>query len=763
MTASEEKNQPLRSPPLEGLESPFMGEELFVGETEPEWEARLGALESESPFLQLNLPDLEQEIIGKDERTLVANTLKTPNRWICAIDVLDDKPQLHSRATGILIGPSYVLTAGHVWSHGGKGLTVSPARNGSNSSNPFGKVEAKLFRFPMPYYITLPVQHGKHAGTQTTIRQDDDYMLIILKQDLAAITHREMEGALGYWGQNPAEAVVRLLEPEALQGKEIVVIGYPGDTCGIDKFSGSASQKLRAIRNCIHTRENEWASRQWWSTGILDVRSLFPNRMYHTADTYEGQSGAPICLTTGQTLNLAGIHINRESEQRNLGLRVTERMLRNLCAWMNKDAGYAIASLKDGALVVQPRSSAGTRARESFDDFEEAENESEDFPASAEREDPAPAGWGEAEENLYDLGPDRQEAEEAADWEEEQAERDDFEPSLEADSAEDAQDLEFADGWASEEMDEDEQAVIIQHDSPAGSKRSPAPPPPTPGQWFPFTASASVIPPYRGIIKGVLKDPTNPKKRKWEVTVANKPRETDYSVYVPTAALNLKQVEIDLLVFFHGDIGPDCAKVFDPDNNQNTKKFKLDEQIDRTGRPVVLVVPFIYWHPGKSEVEGKWTAANLNAFIDEVLDKIQNNWKSRPTIKRLIIAGHSRAYDILTPLALEFYQGALATTKGHLADLAEVWSLDSTYGTKHVRALDAWASACPNARFVAVLYKEGSRLTNWKSYYKDYSLGFGPPPNLKKCEVDEVHCAIPTRYIGNLLLTTKSSPDWCKP
>ena len=52
----------------------------------------------------------------------------------------------------------------------------------------------------------------------------------------------------------------------------------------------------------------------------------------------------------------------------------------------------------------------------------------------------------------------------------------------------------------------------------------------------------------------------------------------------------------------------------------------------------------------------------------------------------------------------------LATTKGYyLANLAEVWALDSTYGQKHVRPLDAWASACPNARFIAVLYTKGSR------------------------------------------------------
>lgn len=370
--------------PSPELDSPFLNEEYLAEEARTAATRRIPVpgFQLESPFLGAFEEELwfEQEILGEDTRGLIKNTLEVPYRWICAIDILSDKPGLHSRATGILIGPRYILTAKHIWTDEArdKGLTVSPARNGSNSNNPFGKVKAKKFRFPTPYYINLPVQHGKSAGTQTTISQNDDYMLIILKQDLDSMTHPKMRGALGYWGQNPAEAVVRLLEPQAIQGKEIVVIGYPGDTCGTDKFSGSDSQKLRAMNNCIRTQKNEWASRQWRGTGILDARTNIPSRIYHTADTYKGQSGSPICLTTGQTLNLVGIHVDEESAQRNLGLRVTERMLHNLCAWMNADAGYPIASIKDNALIVQPKSNG---AKEFFDGFA---REVEDFSITSE-------------------------------------------------------------------------------------------------------------------------------------------------------------------------------------------------------------------------------------------------------------------------------------------------------------------------------------------------------------------------------------------
>lgn len=50
MNSREEKDQLSRSNPRSDLESPFLAEELFVKEAEPEVEARLAALEAESPF-----------------------------------------------------------------------------------------------------------------------------------------------------------------------------------------------------------------------------------------------------------------------------------------------------------------------------------------------------------------------------------------------------------------------------------------------------------------------------------------------------------------------------------------------------------------------------------------------------------------------------------------------------------------------------------------------------------------------------------------
>ncbi len=77
MNFQEEKDRALRSHPQGGLESPFLGEDLFVEEPEAEWETRLAALEMESPFqhafeqgrtIPIEPEELEEEFVeGGDE------------------------------------------------------------------------------------------------------------------------------------------------------------------------------------------------------------------------------------------------------------------------------------------------------------------------------------------------------------------------------------------------------------------------------------------------------------------------------------------------------------------------------------------------------------------------------------------------------------------------------------------------------------------------------------------------------------------------
>jgi monoamine oxidase len=49
----------------------------------------------------------------------------------------------------------------------------------------------------------------------------------------------------------------------------------------------------------------------------------------------------------------------------NLGVRVTRHMLREICSWMNADAGYQIATIKDDTLILQPRTKEARETLES--------------------------------------------------------------------------------------------------------------------------------------------------------------------------------------------------------------------------------------------------------------------------------------------------------------------------------------------------------------------------------------------------------------
>ena len=65
----------------------------------------------------------------------------------------------------------------------------------------------------------------------------------------------------------------------------------------------------------------------------------------------------------------------------------------------------------------------------------------------------------------------------------------------------------------------------------------------------------------------------------------------------------------------------------------------------------------------KANIKKAWSAAQLNAFVEEVLDKIGEKSSNRPNLRHLILAGHSRAYDVLTPLANEFISSGADTAK----------------------------------------------------------------------------------------------------
>jgi monoamine oxidase len=311
--------------------------------------------------------ELGDDVIGSDDRVRVSDTLTVPARWVCAIDLLVDDPKRGkgapqieslSRGTGILIGPSHVLTAAHIFDDASlevdgrlrkvpvARVRVSPARNGDNTSHPLGAAYSQAIHRPQGFTV------------------ENDYALIVLDRDLSQATHKSLRGRLGYCGQSPQVAALRVLDPANVANPRVSVIGYPGDRCGNDVIQGDdETQKQNRIHYCAQRRHDEWASTAWQSSGTAHPRSA-TGLMLHDADTYEGQSGGPIFLRRGDTLDLLGVHGGVVSAAdggrptRNRAARVTLQMLSDLRDWINGDAGRTWAEVHNDALVFLPNAAA---------------------------------------------------------------------------------------------------------------------------------------------------------------------------------------------------------------------------------------------------------------------------------------------------------------------------------------------------------------------------------------------------------------------
>ena len=414
---------------LETLESPFLDEEIASrstavarDESRPDGERALDvsyggtsdaarfrpeAFEPESVTDEADVA-AEDEILNVDNRAVVANTLSTPHRWICAIDIVTRNPdwpksgsmhQIKSRATGILIGPRYVLTAFHILGNldandklkDVHSLKISPARNGSNSNNPFGAIESTRICVPPVRDVEFTVGQGSQRAT-VKLRQRDDYALIILPRDIDSLTHKSMQGKLGFWGSDPAVSAIKRLDVADINGKSGTVTGYPGDTCDKTILTGTPAVKERRITDCWRRRNDEWASRQWTDSGNMQVPSDI-RLVHHAADTFEGDSGAPIYFNSGNILQLVGVHSGPENNQFNKGFRVTRRMLNDLRDWINADAGSTVVEVRNDMLVFMTATSrnagAGAKEREDYEAFEFEDGEWDGEVVREELFDPA--------------------------------------------------------------------------------------------------------------------------------------------------------------------------------------------------------------------------------------------------------------------------------------------------------------------------------------------------------------------------------------
>ena len=235
----------------------------------------------------------------------------------------------------------------------------------------------------------------------------------------------------------------------------------------------------------------------------------------------------------------------------------------------------------------------------------------------------------------------------------------------------------------------------------------------------------------------------------WTFTAATLP--LPVAVFCPQAALS--QERVDVLLYAHGLLDPCQPKPeHHPSDFITDHPFAFGRIVQRAARPLVLVVPLLNWtHPGGAEAFGAghphWHALaapqHLNRLIGEVraeLGRVQGT--SPPSVGELIIAGHSRAYDFLEPLAHR--RGDPAMQDDALARLSQVWAFDTTYAGQVAEWVD-WLELNPRLQ-VRLFYRPGSATARvGDEFYRRRG------PRLAVTQVSEAHCRIPAARLPALL------------
>jgi hypothetical protein len=223
------------------------------------------------------------------------------------------------------------------------------------------------------------------------------------------------------------------------------------------------------------------------------------------------------------------------------------------------------------------------------------------------------------------------------------------------------------------------------------------------------------------------------------------------SVFCPKAAVAKRAV--DVLVYSHGLLYP-CKPVPKnrPEDFVTAAPFRLGEIVDASNRAIVLIVPLFDWTSRTIPVLGR--PANLNRLVIEVLDQVgRMQGIVPPSLSSLILAGHSRAYGFLEPLAHAHADPQMQ--QGALARLSQVWGFDTTYVCS-VDAWLAWLASKPNLA-VSIFFRKdkpgqrsGTANCGWLFYSKMKQIG----GRLRAVPLDsnlESHCSVPVRHLPRLL------------
>ena len=270
--------------------------------------------------------DMEEEIIGADERVLVPDTKLVPYRWVCSLEMYFEDPDnpeqiLRYPGIGTLISDKHVLTCGHVIVEDIKGtkgtvkrlkakrITVIPGRNGLRETE----------KERMPFRSSGAESYDAADGWKT--RRDYSY-------DFGVIKLKKPPGKAGYWGSDPRVSRLEVVPPAQIRGQIVHTSGYPFDKC----------RHLPQFRSAPPPEENDCADRgstQWRTSGPVTGMS-FTNQINYTLDSKEGQSGSPVWLRDAATgvLRLIAVHSGPNDAKSNQGLLMTDEVLRQVREWM---------------------------------------------------------------------------------------------------------------------------------------------------------------------------------------------------------------------------------------------------------------------------------------------------------------------------------------------------------------------------------------------------------------------------------------------
>ena len=214
-----------------------------------------------------------------------------------------------------------------------------------------------------------------------------------------------------------------------------------------------------------------------------------------------------------------------------------------------------------------------------------------------------------------------------------------------------------------------------------------------------------------------------------------------YSVYCPRAVMGAP--EVDVMVFAHGllDVCQPVPKN-PPEDLIAAGPFQLGKTIDDSGRALVLIAPLFEWKSGPTPLaKPGW----LNTLVAEAQQHVAELLGAVPSVTSLILAGHSKAYSFLEPLARSHADPQMQ--QGALARLSEVWMLDTTYGGN----ASAWMAllASKPALRVRVCYIAGSPTAAYGKVLRNKAKENGrllvTPLN------GIVHCKVPGSQLPGLL------------